>query len=173
LYARVLWTKRECELAVLSGIVDDLWGKHNAQAVFIDSTGVGAGVVSNLRMMGRDPFAVSFGGGSSDTKYKNKRAECWAKMRDWLTVESGWLQAGQYAEQFKDDLTGPDYCFDLQGRLQLERKEEMRKRGVASPDFADALAVTFAFPITMKRPKREGATWMNGYDPFTWKKRRG
>ncbi|MDR1514078.1 MAG: hypothetical protein LBS45_00150 [Synergistaceae bacterium] len=171
LYAYVLWTRRECEIAVLSGIVDDLWRKHDAQAVYIDSTGVGAGVVSNLRMMGRNPFAVSFGGGSSDPQYKNKRAECWGKMRDWLTAENGWLQAGQYAEQFKDDLTGPDYCFDLQGRLQLERKEEMRKRGVASPDFADALAVTFAFPITMNHPRRDETT-MENYDPFKLRKRR-
>jgi hypothetical protein len=156
LYARVLWTVRECELAVLSGIVDEMWRKHGAQAVFIDSTGVGAGVVSNLRMMGRDPFAVSFGGGSSDPRCKNKRVECWSKMREWLTAENGWLEAGQYAEQLKDDLTGPDYCYDLQGRLQLERKEDMRKRGVASPDFADALAMTFAFQVTQGRSTAKG-----------------
>jgi hypothetical protein len=151
LYAYVLWTMRECELAVLSGVVDEMWRKHGAQAVFVDSTGVGAGVVSNLRMMGREPFAVAFGGASGDPHCKNKRVECWSKMRDWLTAERGWIDAGQYAEQVKDDLTGPDYCYDLQGRLQLERKEDMRKRGVASPDFADALAMTFAFQITQKR----------------------
>jgi hypothetical protein len=160
LYARVLWTARECELAVLSGVVDEMWRKHDAAAVFVDSTGVGAGVVSNLRMMGRDPFAVSFGGGSSDPKYKNKRAECWALTRRWLTEEQGWLDMGpdetggtdgKYAEQMKDDLTGPDYCYDLQGKLQLERKEDMRKRGAASPDFADALALTFAFQVSRSR----------------------
>jgi hypothetical protein len=147
LYARILWTVRECELAVLSGIVAEKWDKHHASAVFVDATGIGAGVVSDLRMMGRQPFAVQFGGGANDAKYKNKRAECWGLMRDWIAADSGCLDAGEYAERIKDDLTAPDYCYDMQGRLQLERKEEMKKRGIASPDFADALALTFAQPV--------------------------
>jgi hypothetical protein len=150
LYARVIWTVRECELAVLSGIVAEMWDKHRASAVFVDATGVGAGVVSDLRMMGRSPFAVQFGGGANDVKYKNKRAECWGNMRDWIVADGGFLDAGEYAERLKDDLTAPDYCYDLQGRLQLERKEDMKKRGVASPDFADALSLTFAQPIAPK-----------------------
>jgi hypothetical protein len=150
LYARVIWTVRECELAVMSGIVAEMWDKHKASAVFVDATGIGAGVVSDLRMMGRNPFAVQFGGGANDGKYKNKRAECWGRMRDWIAADSGALDAGQYSERLKDDLTAPDYCYDLQGRLQLERKEDMKKRGVASPDFADALSLTFAQPVAPK-----------------------
>jgi hypothetical protein len=167
LYARVLWTVRECEIAVLSGIVDAMWSKHDAQAVFIDSTGVGAGVVSNLRMMGREPFAVSFGGGVDEEKYRNKRAECWGRMRDWLTADRGWLDAKEHAEHITSDLTAPDYCYDLKGKLMLERKEDMRKRGVSSPDFADALALTFAYPIAAARPKSAPQV---DYDPFQWRK---
>jgi hypothetical protein len=150
LYARVIWTVRECELAVMSGIVAEMWDRHKASAVFVDATGIGAGVVSDLRMMGRQPFAVQFGGGANDRQYKNKRAECWGRMRDWIATDGGALDAGEYAEKLKDDLTAPDYCYDLQGRLQLERKEDMKKRGVASPDFADALSLTFAQPVAPK-----------------------
>ena len=154
LYARVLWSMRGCELAVLSGIVAEKMREHKAAAVFIDAVGVGAGVVSHLRMMGLDPFAVQFGGGAIDPQYKNKRAECWGLLRRWLTEEQGWIEGGQYAEQIKDDMTGPDYCYDLKGKLQLERKEDMIKRGVASPDFADALALTFAFQVAERSPAK-------------------
>jgi hypothetical protein len=159
LYARVLWTARECELAVLSGIVAEMWDRHKASAVFIDAVGVGAGVVSDLRMMGRAPFAVQFGGGASEPRYKNKRAECWGRMRDWTAADGGKLDLRpEYAERMKDDLTAPDYCYDLQGRLQLERKEDMKKRGLASPDFADALALTFAQPVAASK-------WGKTYKP--------
>ena len=45
------------------------------------------------------------------------------------------------------DLTGLKYSYDSNTRLRLERKEDMKKRGLRSPDEGDALALTFAFPI--------------------------
>lgn len=73
------------------------------------------------------------------SKYANKRAEMWGTMREWLLV--GCIPDD---EMLRDDLLGPEYRFDLQQRLKIEAKEEMKKRGLASPDIGDALALTFA-----------------------------
>jgi hypothetical protein len=48
------------------------------------------------------------------------------------------------------DLLGPEYEIALKGQLKLESKESMKKRGIGSPDDADALALTFAFPVSYK-----------------------
>ncbi|MPZ32577.1 MAG: hypothetical protein GEV13_16525 [Rhodospirillales bacterium] len=44
------------------------------------------------------------------------------------------------------DLTALDYGYDATDAIRLERKDDMRKRGLASPDDGDALALTFAYP---------------------------
>ena len=88
--------------------------------------------------------AIQFGSNAADTrKYKNLRAEMWGRMRDWL-------KAGGCIEQDDDlvtDLTGVEYGYTPTGQLLLEKKEDMKKRGLASPDDADALALTFAVRV--------------------------
>lgn len=143
LYSELLWTGREVETATLAGVVARLEDERKADAVFVDSTGVGFGVASNLRQMGRSPIPVDFGGASAHTTYLNKRAECWGLLRDWLQ-EGGWLPKD---DRLRDDLCAPEYGYTLSGKIQLERKEKMRARGLASPDLADALALTFAAPV--------------------------
>lgn len=143
LYSELLWTGREVETATLAGVVARFEDERKAEAVFVDSTGVGFGVASNLRQMGRFPISVDFGGASAHTAYLNKRAECWGLMRDWLK-EGGWLPKD---DRLRDDLCAPEYGYTLSGKIQLERKEKMRARGLASPDLADALALTFAAPV--------------------------
>ena len=143
LYSELLWTGREVETATLAGVVARFEDERKADAVFVDSTGVGFGVASNLRQMGRSPIPVDFGGASAHTTYLNKRAECWGLLRDWLK-EGGWLPKD---DRLRDDLCAPEYGYTLAGKIQLERKEKMRARGLASPDLADALALTFAAPV--------------------------
>jgi hypothetical protein len=50
------------------------------------------------------------------------------------------------------DLQGPGFKYDSNQRLVIEKKEDMKKRGVKSPDMADALALTFAAPIGIALP---------------------
>ncbi len=115
-----------------------------ADATFIDGGGVGGGVIDRLKLLGHtDVFEVQAGSAPKDRKkYKNKRAEIWDKMRTWLKTAD--IPQDQ---QLADDLIGPMYGYDDQMRLQLEKKEDMKKRGLASPDVADALAMTFAEDI--------------------------
>ncbi|MFH1090477.1 MAG: hypothetical protein V1742_02800 [Pseudomonadota bacterium] len=64
-------------------------------------------------------------------------------MRDWLK-DGGAVPDDR---ELKADLAGPEYGFDARNRIQLEKKEDIKKKGLASPDSADALALTFALPV--------------------------
>ena len=119
---------------------------YSPQAVFVDSIGVGAGVVDRLRQVGwTNIIEVNVANASSDAKYKNKRAEMWVRTLDWL--KSG----GDIPNnpQLIIDLTSVEYKYDAADRLLLEKKEDMKKRGVMSPDIAEALALTHAYPVNM------------------------
>jgi hypothetical protein len=117
--------------------------QYKPDAVFVDGGGVGGGVIDNLRAWGYRPIEVNFGAQAGDSKeYYNKRAEMWGLMKDWLKTGSIDDDA-----ELTDDLVGPQYGFDKDGRIQLEKKEDMKKRGIASPDNGDALALTFARPV--------------------------
>ena len=131
----------------------------------IDGGGVGGGVIDRLRLMGFDVEEVQFGGKALDPrKYKNRRAEIWGLMRDWL--KTGCLPDD---ESLATDLCSIEYGYDAADAIVLESKQSMKARGLASPDAGDALAVTFALPTmashpdleSFDRPKRS-----HDYDPF-------
>jgi hypothetical protein len=116
--------------------------------IFVDGGGVGGGVVDRLRQLGFDCVEVQFGGKADDPrKYANKRAEMWDRLREWLAI--GAIGAD---ERLATDLTGVEYGFTNGDQIILERKERMRERGLASPDDADALALTFAHQVPVELP---------------------
>lgn len=132
----------------------DAW---QPDAVVIDETGIGSGVVDRLRQLRYEVFG--FNGGESpkdkDT-YRNRRVEVWGLMRSALQER---LQLPPDAD-LKQDLIGPEYGFTPTQQLLLERKEDMKKRGLASPDKGDALAMTWAVSPRPRRKKvvSDGAT---------------
>ena len=75
-------------------------------------------------------------------KFRNQRAELWHDMREWLAQDAP-VQIPD-SDELLGDLTSLGYKFDSSGRLQIESKDELRKRGMKSPDLADALAMTFS-----------------------------
>ncbi|WP_313349092.1 phage terminase large subunit [Paracoccus sp. (in: a-proteobacteria)] len=124
--------------------------------VFIDEGGVGGGVVDRCRQMGYSVIGVNFGGKADRAiegvpKCRNKRAQMWATMREWLR-EGGCIPDSRDLEM---DLTGPLYGFDVNNAIEIEKKSDMKKRGVASPDEADALALTFAYPVVARSIQRQ------------------
>ena len=111
--------------------------------VLVDVIGIGAGVVDRLRELGLPVVAVNVGESPSVAGggYFNLRAELWGEMKEWFEGRDVLIPRD-------DDLIGecsvPRYKYSSNGRLQLESKEDMKKRGVKSPNVADALALTFA-----------------------------
>ena len=94
--------------------------------------------------------------GDAKALYANKRAEMWGFLKDWC--KAGCLPDDR---DLAADLTGVEYGYDAANALQLERKQDMRRRGLASPDDGDALALTFAYPVAQARPRTTTAAPRN------------
>lgn len=113
-------------------------------AIFVDGAGVGGGVVDRLKGLNFKCFDVNAGARATDDgRYFNRRAEMWGLMREWLRDRGGIPDSPDLV----DDLMSPLYKFDASNRIQLEKKEDMKARGLPSPDVGDALAMTFAAPV--------------------------
>lgn len=135
--------------------------KYHAAAVNVDQA-YGTGVYSVGRSMGRAWNLIAFAGKPRDPYYANKRAEMWSEMKEWIKTV-GVLPDD---EALRDDLTGPEAFVNRSGKLQLESKEDMKRRGLASPNKADALALTFALPIRAEVREGAQAVCNTEYDPF-------
>lgn len=138
-------------MALASHIMSEVIAR-SPQAVFIDATGMGWGVYDRLKQLGCPGLvAVDFSAGpdrsahDSGARYANKRAEMWGFMKDWLKAGCTRDDPDLIA-----DLGNVEYGYDANDAIQLEKKEHMRKRGLASPDSGDALALTFAYPAIKK-----------------------
>ena len=128
----------------LASMVIQFANERNVDAVFVD-IGWGSGVIDRMRQLGYEPTPVNFGGSSSKERYQNKRTQMWCEMKLWL--EDGGVMPEDH--RLRQDLVGPQYEFRSNGRLILERKKDMKKRGLRSPDLGDALALTFAHPVAV------------------------
>lgn len=144
--------------------------RFHPDAVFIDA-GNGAGVIDRLRQLHHDVIEVHFSGHPSHARYLNKRAEMWFEMRDWLRAGG----AIPDLVDLKQDLAAPTYKFTPADKIQLESKDDIKGRGLPSPDLGDALALTFAFPVyqdhsAVARAKAMGLPTIEqsatDYDPY-------
>jgi len=163
----------------LAGKIAASFLRHHAVVCFVDEGGVGGGVVDRLRQLRIPVIAVDFGSGADGTnpddgaKYANKRAEIWGAVRGWLpTASIPDIKTGEHTT-LVDELCGPNYGLNKREEIQLESKQDMRKRKVPSPNVADALATTFAFPsfaitVVEAQDLRAMAPMVaEDYDPFS------
>lgn len=137
---------RNIDLMQTAGEVALAMEKHRPDAVFVDQTGIGSGVVDRLHQLGQGVIGIDFGSRPLSGKFLNRRVEMWHKMADWVR-EGGCIPDDPV---LRSELPGPTYHFAPDGRMVLESKDEMKRRGVASPNRADALALTFAAPVAAK-----------------------
>jgi phage terminase large subunit len=135
------------------GRVIDAIEEYRPTLTVIDEGGLGYGVLDRLKEQRYKVRGVNFGWKSSKpVMWGNKRAEMWGMMKDWLKTAS--IPSDR---QLKADLTAPMKKPDSSGTIYLEGKKEMKSRGLASPDAADALAVTFAFPVAHRESSYDRA----------------
>ena len=126
--------------------------------IFVDSIGVGGGVVDRLRELGAPVRGINVGEAPAmGNTYMNLRAELWFKTKGWLEDRSCKLPND---DQLLAELTSIRYAFTPGGKMKAESKDDMRKRGLKSPDLADALCLTMA---------SDAATALSGA-MSTWKK---
>lgn len=142
------------------------WAKQVLDAdkparMFIDVGGLGVGIYDRLVEMGYgetvkpvnfgsaplEPPKVDENGKEIGGGPANRRAEMWMASKDWLEQEGG----AQIPDEdvLQGEACGPGYKYDSESRVLLEKKEDMRRRGVPSPDGWDAVALTFAEPVAV------------------------
>lgn len=131
------------------GLVMQAIKEIKPQQVAIDVGGLGAGVYDRLKeLVNRDEVQLIQVNSSESPldakKYKNKRAEMWGEIREWLEAQPASVPD---SDELQADLTQIRYSYDSNNALKMERKEDMKKRGFRSPDTADALGLTFAQPV--------------------------
>jgi phage terminase large subunit len=119
--------------------------------VVIDEGGLGAGIVDRLKEQRYKIKGVNFGNKAKNPiMYGNMRAQMWGDMREWLKT------AAIPNDRFlKTDLISPMMKPDSRGTIFLESKKDMKARGLASPDAADAICVTFAFPVAHREYNKQ------------------
>ena len=145
-----------------------------ATVIFVDDGGVGAAVVDRLEVLGLPVVPVSFGArpdlsnpSGAAIKYANKRAEIWGTLRDALPRLSIRDKITDFS--LVAELTGPTYDYQKKtDALVLESKAAMKQRGIPSPNVADALALTFAYPSYGMSAETAGSSVpVTEYDPFS------
>ncbi|CAB4133130.1 hypothetical protein UFOVP140_40 [uncultured Caudovirales phage] len=137
------------------------WDASLADACFVDATGgYGVGVIDALRQVNRDPIEVYFSGKANDPRYFNKRSEMYFEMAKWVKAGGALPDDKELAEE----LCAATYMF--QGdKFRLNDKDSIKDVIGRSPDKADALALTFAYPV-FKRAPFSSPKARKDYDPY-------
>lgn len=132
---------------LVSSRVSQAKEEHKAEAVFVDeSGGYGAGVVDDLRRRQYDVIGVQFGGKPSDPRYFDKRSEILFALCEWVR-DRGALAPDP---RFKKELLALRYVHQ-HDKFRVVPKDILKKELGWSPDRADALALTFAYPVASRR----------------------
>lgn len=118
-------------------------------AIIVDRTGIGAGIYDRLLELNIPAIGVHSGSKAADSEaYENKRAEMWWRMKKWIEDNPNRLPNDS---ALISDLSAPQPKQSSSGKNMVEKKADMKKRGIRSPDGGDALALTFAeFPAAIR-----------------------
>ena len=155
---------KAADTMAVAGRVAHTAEKWEPDAVFVDVGGIGAGVVDRLlQLKVRNVIPVDFGSRATDPgRFENKRVEMWWTMAEW--VKQGTLPGLQ---ELQLELPAPRFSYrNARGRIELESKDDMKARGLRSPDVADALACTFAFPVMPAAMAAGGDKVEHEYNPY-------
>ena len=107
--------------------------------IFVDSIGLGAGVVDRMQELGLPVRGINVSETPSSDKYANMRAELWDKAKSWFEQRDCRIPDDR---KLISELSVPKYTYNSRGKLKIEAKEEIKKRGLKSPDLADSFVLT-------------------------------
>lgn len=147
------------------------WGSE--LECFDGTGGFAAGAIDSMIQAGHSPYEISFSGKATDPRYYNKRSEMWFLAAEWVK-RGGALPKNP---TLLKELTTPTYTFH-KGLFRLEEKEQIKKRLGFSPNYADALSLTFALPEMPSQQRnpwdsREIGKLISEYDPYAERQQSG
>ena len=112
------------------------------EEICIDVIGIGAGVVDRCIELDLPARGINVAESASmGQKYMRLRDELWYRCREWFEAKDCHIPDDQ---MLVAELAAPRFAFTSSGKIKIESKDEMRKRGIKSPDLADAFCLTFA-----------------------------
>lgn len=121
--------------------------------ILVDVIGIGAGVVDRLRELGLPVRGINVGeAASASDKFQRYRDELWWKGRDWFGAKDCAIPQD---DALISELVAPTYTFTSSGKIAVESKQDMKDRGINSPDLADAFLLTLATGLGVPMPERE------------------
>ena len=163
-------TWRDKSLMELCGIIQSEYEStpisERPEEICVDSIGIGAGVVDRLIELDLPARGINVAESASlNQKYVRLRDELWYRCREWFETKEVHIPDD---EQLIQELAAPRFTFMSTGKIKIESKDEMRKRGVGfgSPDLADAFCLTFASNAVIAAHGTRYA-WANYYEPDT------
>tara|TARA_R110000765_G_scaffold23942_1_gene60146 strand:+ start:36 stop:1454 length:1419 start_codon:yes stop_codon:yes gene_type:complete len=136
------------------------------EEICVDSIGIGAGVVDRLIEMDMPARGINVAESASlNQKYVRLRDELWYRCREWFETKEVHIPDDQ---QLIAELAAPRFTFTSSGKIKIESKDEMRKRGVGfgSPDLADAFCLSFASNAVVAAHGTRYA-WSRHFEPDT------
>lgn len=151
----------------LVGLIVDEWNRTDEpdrpSEILVDVIGIGAGVVDRLEELDLPVVGVNVAESAAvSDKYARLRDELWFKSRAWFEAKDCWIPVD---EKLAAELTAPTYDFASNGKHVVESKKDMRKRGLPSPNKADAFNLTFA---TMDRKRKRLERYRPGSGGTSW-----
>lgn len=152
---------RGLDLMQLASKVVEQIDEFKPDAVFIDGVGVGAGVVDRVKQLRPSVAIIEVNAGARPSdceKYFNKRAEMWGLTRDFIKAGAELPDDNELCEE----LQSTEYGFTPKQQIQIEKKEDMKARGLSSPDVADALCLTFAENVIKHEEASVHVSYYNG-----------
>jgi phage terminase large subunit len=135
-------------------------------SIMIDAIGIGAGVYDLAKLERLPVRAVNVGEAApSRDNCMRLRDELWYKGREWFQER---ICSIPNDEDLIMELTTPTYTFSVTGKIIVERKDDMKKRGMRSPDLADAFLLTFAGGLRRKAERKKYHVGKNYGGPTAW-----
>lgn len=129
----------------VAGMLARYWLDFKPDALVVDRIGIGSGIVDRLKEQNIPVIGINSAQRADDAQtYANKRAEMWWVMKDWIDDYPVRLPNDM---ALASDLSAPGFKHTSNGLKLLESKDDMRARGIRSPDIGDALALTFAVAV--------------------------
>jgi phage terminase large subunit len=130
------------DLMQLTGAVVNEASIDKPAEICVDSIGLGSGVADRLRELGHVVRDVNVSESSAMNQQAAKlRDELWLDVKDWLNQRACRLPK---SDELRGELVSPTYTFTSSGKIKVESKAELKRRGLRSCDIADALCLTFA-----------------------------
>ena len=134
--------------------------------ILVDSVGLGAGVVDRARELGLPVRGINVGETASGTaRFTNLKAEMWWRMRDWFDSKEVKIPDDN---RLIGQLCSVRYKFTSSGKIQIESKEDMMKRGLKSPDEADSFVLTMAAGARRVQDRKYSPKKRSKHRPSNW-----